>query len=45
MKPSNINLAKFYGLTRQTIGTYKKKKKNLYNALYGYFIEMNKDNK
>lgn len=39
MKPTNINLAKFYGLTRQTIGTYKKKKPILYEAMREYFIK------
>jgi hypothetical protein len=37
MKPTNTNLAKFYGLTRQTIGTYKKEKHRTYNALKEYF--------
>lgn len=39
MKPTNINLASFYGLTRQTIATYKKSKVNLYNAMREYFIK------
>lgn len=41
MKPTNTNLAKFYGLTRQTIGTYKKERPNIYNALKEYFIKNN----
>lgn len=45
MKPTHINLAEFYGLTRQTIATYKKKNKSLYEAMLSYFIEMNKDSK
>ena len=43
IKPTNTNLAEFYRLTRQTIATYKKKNKNLYEAMLNYFIKMNKD--
>ena len=43
MKPTNTNLAKFYGLTRQTIGTYKKEKTILYAAMKEYFIKEHKD--
>ena len=43
MKPNNTNIAKFYGLTRQTIGTYRKSEilwqKITYEALKNYFIE------
>lgn len=39
MKPTNTNIANFYGLTRQTIGTYKKERQLIYNALKNYFIE------
>ena len=42
MKPSNTNLAKFYGLTRQTIGTYKKDKPKIYEALKMYFMQEHK---
>lgn len=45
MKPNNTNLAKFYGLTRQTIGTYKKDKPLTYEALKKYFIEEHKESK
>jgi|FLOH01.1.fsa_nt_gi hypothetical protein len=41
MKPTNINLAKFYGLTRQTIGTYKKDRYRLYTAMVDYYIKIN----
>jgi len=40
MKPTNTNLAEFYGLTRQTIGTYKKSKQRLYEAMKEYFIKI-----
>lgn len=40
---SNTNLAKFYGLTRQTIGTYKKEKTILYAAMKEYFIKEHND--
>lgn len=43
MKPNNTNLAKFYGLTRQTIGAYKKGKPKIYEALKRYFEQENKD--
>lgn len=43
MKPTNTNLAKFYGLTRQTIGAYKKGKPKIYEALKRYFEQENKD--
>jgi len=43
MKANNTSLAKFYGLTRQTIATYKKKNINLYNAMLEYFIKINSD--
>ena len=43
MKPTNTNLAEFYGLTRQTIATYKKTKINLYNAMKEYFIKEHRD--
>lgn len=38
MKPTNTNLAEFYGLTRQTIATYKKEKPKLYKAMLIFFI-------
>ena len=41
MKPTNTNLAKFYGLTRQTIGTYKKERYRLYTAMVDYYIKIN----
>jgi len=44
MKPTNTNLAEFYGLTRQTIGTYKNSKnekvKRHYEAMREYFIKI-----
>ena len=39
MKPTNTNIANFYGLTRQTIGTYKKERTLIYEALKEYFIK------
>ena len=39
MKPTNTNIAHFYGLTRQTIATYKKEKPRTYEALKKYFME------
>lgn len=44
MKPTNTNLAKFYGLTRQTIATYKENKFRTYQALLEYFIKINSKN-
>lgn len=38
MKPTNTAIAKYYGLTRQTIATYKKVKPETYEALKRYFI-------
>ncbi len=43
MKPTNTNIAKFYGLTRQTIGTYKKERPKIYEALKRYFEAYNFD--
>ena len=43
MKPNNTNIAHFFGLTRQTIGTYKKDKPRIYEALKMYFMQ-EKDN-
>jgi len=43
MTPNNTNLAKFYGLTRQTIGTYKKERFRLYSAMLEYFVRIHKD--
>ena len=40
MKPTNTNLAEFYGLTRQTIATYKEKKFRTYTALLNYFNQV-----
>lgn len=42
MNPSNKNLAEFYGLSRQTIASYKIKKKNLYIAMVEYYLRSNK---
>ena len=39
MKPNNTNIAKFYNLDRRTIGTYKKEKKKIYEALKTYFMK------
>ena len=41
MKPTNTNIAEYYGLTRQTIGAYKKERPNMYNALKEYFVKLN----
>ena len=41
MKPTDTNLAKFYGVSRETIRNYKKgaiEKQRLYEALKQYFI-------
>ena len=41
MKPTNTNIAIFFGLDRRTIGNYKngcKNKKKIYLALKEYFI-------
>ena len=40
MKQTNTNIANYYGLTRQTIGTYKKERPKIYNALKEYFIKI-----
>jgi len=45
LKPTNTNIAKFYGLTRQTIGTYKKERVKMYEALKEYFIKHNTKDK
>lgn len=45
MKTSDTNLAKFYGLTRQTIATYRKEHKKRYNALREYFEKQVKQSK
>ena len=42
MKPNNTNIAHFFGLTRQTIGTYKKDKPRLYTAMKEYFEKYHK---
>ena len=39
MKVTDTNIAKFYSLTRQTIGTYKRERDRLYNALREYYIK------
>ena len=42
MKPTDTNLAKFYGVSRETIRNYKNgviEKQRLYNAMKKYFIE------
>ncbi|MEA2090952.1 MAG: hypothetical protein U9O83_01140 [Campylobacterota bacterium] len=43
MKPTDTNIAEHYGLTRQTIGTYKRssdvKKNEHYEALKNHFID------
>lgn len=39
MKPTDINLAKFYNLTRQTISNYRNKKKNIYFAMVDYYVK------
>ena len=39
MKPTQINLANFYGLTRQTIASYQKVKPRLYTAMVKHFID------
>lgn len=38
MKPTDTNLGKFYGLTRQTVATYREKKQNLYKAMVDYYM-------
>lgn len=43
MKPTNTNIAKYYGLTRQTIASYKKAKPLLYKAMKEYFINRNNE--
>lgn len=40
MKPTNTNISNFFGLTRQTIGTYKKERPKIYSALREYFEKM-----
>jgi len=40
LKPTNTNLAKFYGLTRQTIANYKVEKYRLYTAMLEYFMKV-----
>jgi len=46
MKPNNTNIANYYGITRQTVGTWKKstddKIRKHYEALRDYFIEAEK---
>ena len=42
MKPTQINLANFYGLTRQTIASYQKVKPEIYEALLKHFIDKHK---
>lgn len=42
MKPTDTNLAKFYGVSRETLRNYKNggiEKQRLYNAMKKYFIE------
>ena len=43
MKPTNKNIAKFFGVSERTIATYKKERVHLYNALREYFLKMKKD--
>jgi|GEM_PF-5930557 len=46
MKPTNINIAKYYNLTVQTLSNYKSgsvEKQRVYLALKKYFIEQNCD--
>lgn len=40
MKPTNINLAEYYGLTRQTIGSYRKVKPRVYEAMKKDYIKI-----
>lgn len=44
MKPTAINLGKFYGLSRETIRAYrngKEEKQRLYFAMVEYFLKVN----
>lgn len=44
MKPTAINLAKFYGVSRETIRNYRNgsiEKQRLYEAMKLYFISQN----
>ena len=47
MKPTNINIAKYFGLTPEILSMYKNNKKGiekqrLYYAMKEYFIKENK---
>lgn len=45
MKPTAINLAKFYGVSRETIRNYRngiEEKQRLYKAMVLYFNECNR---
>lgn len=44
MKPTAINIAKFYGVSRETIRNYRDgsiEKQRLYNAMVEYFVKEN----
>lgn len=46
MRPTDINIAEFYDITRKTLHNYKngnKGKQRLYEAMKAYFIEYHKE--
>ena len=46
MKPTAINLAKFYGVSRETIRNYRDgsiEKQRLYDAMVYFFMKENQD--
>ena len=46
MKPTDTNIAKYYGVSRETLRNYRKgaiEKQRLYKAMKAYFIEEMKD--
>ena len=50
MKPTNINIAKYYGLAPETLSKYSSgkkgiEKKRLYEAMKQFFIMKNPENK
>lgn len=45
MKPTDTNIAKYYGVTRMTLNNYKNgaiEKQRLYKAMKEYFVVTNK---
>jgi hypothetical protein len=38
-KPTDTNIGEFFGLSRQTIATYRQVKQRTYQALLEYFIK------